>query len=194
MPIWKVCMRTSPDWSLRSRRTRQFTKNVLAYAKPVVALWNSGLLLPKWCVPTRCGKTIWAITRPFLSQTMYLFIARQFFYSVPDELIEAARIDGVSHAGAFFKIVCPMSKPLYATIAILAFTGTWNSYLVPATFINRIEKYTLVVGLQTVNMSFFQKTNLTMAGVVLLSFPVILFFIFNQKKFVQGVMSSGIKA
>jgi len=65
---------------------------------------------------------------------------------------------------------------------------------VPATFINRIEKYTLVVGLQTVNMSFFQKTNLTMAGVVLLSFPVILFFIFNQKKFVQGVMSSGIKA
>ncbi len=138
--------------------------------------------------------TIWAITLPFLSQTMYLFIARQFFYSVPDELIEAARIDGVSHAGAFFKIVCPMSKPLYATIAILAFTGTWNSYLVPATFINRIEKYTLVVGLQTVNMSFFQKTNLTMAGVVLLSFPVILFFIFNQKKFVQGVMSSGIKA
>jgi hypothetical protein len=65
---------------------------------------------------------------------------------------------------------------------------------VPATFINRIEKFTLVVGLQTVNMSFFQKTNLTMAGVVLLSFPVILFFIFNQKKFVQGVMSSGIKA
>ena len=145
--------------------------------------------MPKMYVPTRSGNTIWAITLPFLSQTMYLFIARQFFYSVPDELIEAARIDGVSHVGAFFKIVCPMSKPLYATI-----TGTSNSYLVPATFINRIEKYTLVVGLQTVNMSFFQKTNLTMAGVVLLSFPVILFFIFNQKKFVQGVMSSGIKA
>ena len=150
--------------------------------------------MPKMYVPTRSGNTIWAITLPFLSQTMYLFIARQFFYSVPDELIEAARIDGVSHVGAFFKIVCPMSKPLYATIEILAFTGTWNSYLVPASFINRIEKFTLVVGLQTVNMSFFQKTNLTMAGVVLLSFPVILFFIFNQKKFVQGVMSSGIKA
>ena len=125
---------------------------------------------------------------------MYLFIARQFFYSVPDELIEAARIDGVSHAGAFFKIVCPMSKPLYATIAILAFTGRWNSYLVPATFINRIEKYTLVVGLQTVNMSFFQKTNLTMAGVVLLSFRVILLFIVSQKKCVLGVMASGINA
>ena len=138
--------------------------------------------------------TIWAISLPFLSQTMYMFISRQFFYSVPDELIEAARIDGVSHAGAFARIVCPMAKPLFATIAILVFTGTWNSYLVPATFINNLDKYTLVVGLQTVNMTYFQKTNLTMAGVVLLSFPVILFFIINQKQFVEGIMSSGIKS
>lgn len=138
--------------------------------------------------------TIWAITLPFLSQTMYMFIARQFFYSVPIELIEAARIDGLGYIGSFFRIVCPISKPLFATISILSFTGTWNSYLVPATFINKVDKYTLVVGLQTVNMSYFQKTNLTMAGVVLLSFPVILFFIINQKQFVQGVMSSGIKA
>ncbi len=138
--------------------------------------------------------TIWAITLPFLSQTMYMFIARQFFYSVPIELIEAARIDGLGYIGSFFRIVCPMSKPLFATISILAFTGTWNSYLVPATFINKIDKYTLVVGLQTVNMAYFQKTNLTMAGVVLLSLPVILFFIINQKQFVKGVMSSGIKA
>ena len=74
------------------------------------------------------------------------------------------------------------------------FAWIWTENRKSYTFINRIEKYTLVVGLQTVNMSFFQKANLTMAGVVLLSFPVILFFIFNQKKFVQGVMSSGIKA
>lgn len=138
--------------------------------------------------------TIWAITLPFLSQTMYMFIARQFFFAIPGELIDAARIDGLNHAGSFFRIVCPMSKPLFATIAILTFTGTWNSYLVPATFINKVDKFTLVEGLQTVNMSYFQKTNLTMAGVVLLSFPVILFFAVNQKQFVQGVMSSGIKA
>lgn len=138
--------------------------------------------------------TIWAITLPFISQTLYLFIARQFFYSVPDELIEAARMDGVGHGGAFFFIVCPNAKPLFATISILAFTGTWNSYLVPATFLNKMDRFTLVVGLQTVNMAYFQKTNLTMAGVVLLSFPVILFFIVNQRQFVQGAMSSGIKA
>ena len=138
--------------------------------------------------------TIWAITLPFMSQTMFLFMARQFFFAVPGELLEAARIDGLGHAGVFARIVCPISKPLFASIAILNFTGTWNSYMVPATFINKVDKFTLVVGLQTVNMTYFQKTNLTLAGVVLLSFPVILFFICTQKEFVKGAMSSGIKA
>lgn len=137
--------------------------------------------------------TIGSIVLPFLSQTMFIFMSRQYFYSIPDELLEAARIDGLSHAGAFFRIVVPNAKTLFASIAILNFTGTWNSYLVPSTFINRVDKFTLVVGLQTVNMTYFQKTNLTMAGVVLLSFPVIIFFIFTQKYFVQGVVSSGIK-
>ena len=137
--------------------------------------------------------TIWAISLPFLSQTMFLFMARQYFFSIPNELIEAGRLDGLSHAGVFFRVVCPNAKSLFASIAILNFTSTWNSYLVPATFINRVEKFTLVVGLQTVNMTYFQKTNLTMAGVVLLSFPVILFFVFTQKHFVKGAVESGIK-
>ncbi len=142
----------------------------------------------------RLINTVWSITLPFISQTMFLFMSRQFFYSIPNELLEAARIDGVSHGGAYFKIVIPNAKALFASIAILNFTGTWNSYMVPATFLNKIEKFTLVVGLQTVNMTYFQKTNLTMAGVVLLSFPVILFFILTQKHFVEGAMASGIKA
>ncbi len=142
----------------------------------------------------RLINTVWSITLPFISQTIFLFMSRQFFYSVPNELLEAARIDGLGHAGAYFRIVIPNAKALFASIAILNFTGTWNSYMVPATFLNKIEKFTLVVGLQTVNMTYFQKTNLTMAGVVLLSFPVILFFIFTQKHFVEGAMASGIKA
>ena len=74
--------------------------------------------------------TVWAITLPFLSQTMFLFMARQFFFAVPNELLEAARIDRLSHACVFFRIVAPISKPLFASIAILNFTGTWNSYMV----------------------------------------------------------------
>lgn len=66
---------------------------------------------------------------------------------MPNELIEAARLDGLTHAGVFFRIVCPISKSLFASIAILNFTGTWNSYMVPATFINRVDKFTLVIRL-----------------------------------------------
>lgn len=91
-------------------------------------------------------------------------------------------------------LCCPFLAVLIATIAIFNFTGTWNSYLVPSTFISTLEKFVLVVGLQTVNNEHFQQENLTLAGVFLLSFPVIIFFMFTQKFFVQGIATSGIKS
>jgi multiple sugar transport system permease protein len=137
--------------------------------------------------------TLWSITLPFISQTIFIFISRQFFLTLPKELVEAARIDGLSHAGAFYRVVLPNSATLFTTIAILNFNGTWNSYLSPSTFINIKERLTLVVGLQMVNTAHFQRTSLTLAGIVLLSFPVLLFFLFTQKQFVQSVIVSGIK-
>lgn len=121
-------------------------------------------------------------------------MARQFFYGIPEELEEAARIDGLGRFGTYVRIVLPISSVLIATIAIFNFTGTWNSYLVPSTFISTLEKFVLVVGLQTVNNEHFQQENLTLAGVFLLSFPVIIFFMFTQKFFVQGIATSGIKS
>lgn len=97
-------------------------------------------------------------------------------------------------AVAGWLFVLPISGVLIATIAIFNFTGTWNSYLVPSTFISTLEKFVLVVGLQTVNNEHFQQENLTLAGVFLLSFPVIIFFMFTQKFFVQGIATSGIKS
>ena len=73
------------------------------------------------------------------------------FYGIPEELEEAARIDGLGRFGTYVRIVLPISGVLIATIAIFNFTGTWNSYLVPSTFISTLEKFVLVVGLQTVN-------------------------------------------
>ena len=148
----------------------------------------------KVIVATHLYNNLWGLIIPAVASPTAVFLVRQYYVGIPDAYMEAARIDGLSHAGVFARIVCPISKPLFASIAILNFTGTWNSYMVPATFINKVDKYTLVVGLQTVNMTYFQKTNLTLAGVVLLSFPVILFFICTQKEFVKGAMSSGIKA
>ena len=154
------------------------------------------VLLPQYIMMAKMGlvNTLFAITLPYLSQSMFIFMSRQFFYGIPEELEEAARIDGLGRFGTYFRIILPISGVLMATIAIFNFTGTWNSYLVPSTFISTQEKYVLVVGLQTVNNAHFQQENLTLAGVFLLAFPVIIFFMFTQRFFVQGIATSGIKS
>ena len=154
------------------------------------------VLLPQYIMMAKMGlvNTLFAITLPYLSQSMFIFMSRQFFYGIPEELEEAARIDGLGRFGTYFRIILPISGVLMATIAIFNFTGTWNSYLVPSTFISTQDKYVLVVGLQTVNNAHFQQENLTLAGIFLLAFPVIIFFMFTQRFFVQGIATSGIKS
>lgn len=133
------------------------------------------------------------ITVPFLFNSLYIFMARQFFLTIPKELEEAARVDGLSRAGIFFRIILPLTKPLITSIAIFSFSGTWNSYLIPATFIASRENFTLVVGLKTVKDLMFEQMNLTLAGVVLLSLPILIMFLILQRHFVEGIAATGIK-
>lgn len=137
--------------------------------------------------------TLSAITVPFLSQTIFIVISRQFFLGIPKELEEAARIDGLGRFGTYVRVVLPISGVLFVTIVIFNFAGTWNSYLIPSTYINTTSKYTLVVGLQTVNNSHFNRENLMLAGVFVLAFPVMFFFSFMQKYFIQGISRTGLK-
>jgi len=153
------------------------------------------ILIPVYVNMARLGwlNTIFALTVPYLYQCIYVFLMRQFFMSIPNELLEAARIDGLTKAGAFFKIVMPLAKPGLITMIILSFTGTWNSFLIPSIMVSRREMYVLIVGLNSVKNQFFERTNLIMAGVVLVTIPVILMFIIFQKQYVEGVATSGIK-
>ncbi|UUZ92536.1 carbohydrate ABC transporter permease [Paenibacillus sp. P25] len=107
------------------------------------------------------------LTVPFLYQCMYIFMMRQFFITVPNEFIEAARLDGLTKIGAFWRIVYPLAKSSLITMSILAFAGTWNSYLIPSTLTNIPDMYVLVVGLNSVKDMMFENTPLIMAGVVL---------------------------
>ena len=120
-------------------------------------------------------------------------MVRQFYLSIPDELIEAARVDGLGYIGSYFRVVLPLSGPLISTLAILNFTSCWNAYLVPSTFLAKTEKFTLAVGLNTIKAANFIRPNETLAGVVLLSFPVLIVFFFLQKGFIEGIANSGIK-
>jgi ABC-type sugar transport system, permease component len=137
--------------------------------------------------------TMLAITVPYLTNSLYIFMSKQFFATIPKEMEEAARIDGVSRAGIFFKIDFPLCKSLVVAIAIFSFTGTWNSYLIPATFLTTNTNFTLVVGLKTVKDVMFDKMNLTLAGVILLSLPILVIFWILQKHFVEGIATSGLK-
>ncbi len=137
--------------------------------------------------------TLTGLILPFIYNCLYIFMARQFFLTIPKEIEEAASIDGLNKAKTFFKIIVPLSGNIITTIVILNFTSTWNSYLVPATFISDKSKYLLVVGLRTVNDQFFTRPNLVMAGVILTTLPVLLLFLRYQKYFVQGIATTGLK-
>jgi multiple sugar transport system permease protein len=153
------------------------------------------ILIPVYVNMAQLGwlNTMLALTVPYLYQCIYVFLMRQFFMSVPNELLEAARIDGLTKAGAFFKIVMPLAKSGIITMIILSFTGTWNSFLIPSTMISRREMYVLIVGLNSVKNQFFERTNIIMAGVVLVTIPVIIMFMLFQKQYVEGVATSGLK-
>jgi multiple sugar transport system permease protein len=153
------------------------------------------ILIPVYVNMARLGwlNTMLALTVPYLYQCIYVFLMRQFFMSVPNELLEAARIDGLTKAGAFFRIVMPLAKPGLITMIILSFTGTWNSFLIPSIMIDRREMYVLIVGLNSVKDQFFERTNIIMAGVVLVTIPVIIMFMLFQKQYVEGVATSGLK-
>lgn len=153
------------------------------------------ILIPVYVNMAKLGwlNTFWALTIPFLYQCLYIFMLRQFFISVPNDFIEAARIDGLSKMGAFWRIVYPLARSPLITVAILTFAGTWNSYLIPSTLANTPKMYVLVVGLNSVKDAVFENTPLIMAGVVLSTLPILIFFFLFQKQYIEGISSSGIK-
>lgn len=130
---------------------------------------------------------------PFLFQGFLVFMMRQSFVTFPDEILEAAKLDGLSTAGAFFRIVLPNSKTAITTQIIYSVTGTWNFVTWGATFINKKEMYILPQGLNTLKNTYYSIPNLTMAGVVVMTVPMIVIFFLLQKQFVQGSLTSGVK-
>jgi len=153
------------------------------------------ILIPVYITMSKIGwlNTFASLTVPYLYQCLYIFLMRQFISTIPNELLEAARIDGLSKFGAFFRIIIPLIKPAFATTIIISFTNTWNSYLIPSTFINQEKMYTLVQGLNSAKDQFFDRLNVTMAGVVLTTIPVVIVFLLFQKYYIEGVASTGIK-
>jgi multiple sugar transport system permease protein len=129
----------------------------------------------------------------FFGVAYYIFLLRQFFASIPQELSEAARIDGAGEFRIYWSIVMPLAKPALATVAVFQFIRSWTDYLGPLIYLNDQKLYTLQLGLQQYSSQYGREWGLLMAAAVLISLPPIMIFFFTQRTFVQGVTLTGIK-
>ena len=123
----------------------------------------------------------------FFGSAFNIFLIRQFYLGVPNELIEAAKIDGASHVYIWSRIMIPLAKPAIATVAIFSFNGAWNDFLGPLLYINDDTLYTLQLGLQVFKGQLDTQWNYLMAGSLLVLLPVIIIFFIFQKYFIEGM-------
>lgn len=124
---------------------------------------------------------------------MGVFLMRQFFVSIPNELLEAARIDGLSEYGIWQKLMLPLSKPAIATLCITSFTFEWNDFMGPLIYLSSQKKKTIQLMLRMFNTQYSSNYAQIMAAATVALIPVLILFVFLQRYFVEGVASSGIK-
>ena len=122
-----------------------------------------------------------------------VFLMRQFMFSIPDELIEAAKIDGASEWKTYWKVVLPLARPGLAALGIFTFMNVWNSFLWPIIVLNTAELYTLPVGLKTLQDANLADFKLLMSGAAIAAIPMIIIFIIFQRHFVKGLTLGGVK-
>jgi len=138
--------------------------------------------------------TILPLTVPtFLGSAFFTFLLRQFYRSIPTDLLEAARLDGCGELGIWARIMMPLSRPALAVVGLFTFIGSWNDFLGPLIYLMDEDKYTLSIGLAMFQGQYGSDWGQMMAMATLMTLPIILLFFFTQKTFIQGVKLSGIK-
>jgi len=159
-------------------------------------------IIPSYLVLSKFGEmnkafgldTYFALIAPFLASAFGVFLLRQSFLQIPNELEDAATLDGCGRLGFLWRIVVPLSRPGLATLALFAFMGNWNGYLWPLIVTNSNEMRTVQIGLSYfVGQEGASQWGLLMAAAVFVSLPVVILYLIVQKQFVQGIAATGIK-
>ena len=153
------------------------------------------ILVPMYIFLAHLGwiDTYQGLTIPFLLTPFMIFLSRQFFRGLPSDLEDAGKIDGLGHFGLFFRVFLPLSRSLLAAETILTFQGNWNSFMWPVLLETKSFMYTLPIGLNSFYGQYADYWNSVLAGVILLSLPMIIVFLIFQKQFVKGIAMTGIK-
>ena len=129
----------------------------------------------------------------FAENAFFVFLFRQFFMTMGQDIIDAGRIDGCSFVGLFWRIIVPNAKPVFAVVAIYIIQNNWNSFLLPMIYLTDRAKYTLALGLRLFNEQYYSQTHLLMAASVFVVIPIVILFFFMQRYFIQGVVFTGSK-
>ena len=133
------------------------------------------------------------IVPTFLGDAFYIFLLRQFFLTIPEELSEAARLDGCSELGLFWRIIVPLSAPALATVALFQFIASWNDFNGPLLYLSDPQKFPLAYGLEQFVSSYSSQTHLLLAAAVLFTLPMMGLFLLAQRTFLRGIATTGLK-
>jgi multiple sugar transport system permease protein len=166
----------------------------LAYIATIAVPWQV-YMVPQFIMMKKIGlaDTHMAIILLQAFTAFGVFLLRQFYVSIPEELSEAARIDGLSEYGIYFKIMLPLSKPALATLTIFTFVNTWNDFMGPMLYLNSTKLKTIQLGLRMFISQYDAEYSLIMAASVASVIPIIAVFLFTQKFFIEGIATSGLK-
>ena len=161
-----------------------------------VTLIPNYLLIRGTIIPLPGGtwiNTYWALTVPFMANAFSIFLLRQFFAQIPDELWDAARIDGCDHLRFLVQIVMPISKAPIMTVLLFGFTASWNAFQWPLLVTTRDTWRPLMVGLYGFVQEAGPYTHWLMAGAVITIIPILIVYFLTQKQFTQGIATTGLK-
>lgn len=166
----------------------------LAYIATIAMPWQV-YMVPQFIMMRKMGLNdkLLAIICLQAFSAFGVFMMKQFYEGIPDDLCEAARIDGMSEYKIYAKIMLPLSKPALSTLVIFTFVATWNDYLGPLIYLRSQEKKTIQLGLRMFINQYSSDYGLIMAGSVLSLIPVLIMFLLLQQYFVEGVASTGLK-
>ncbi len=152
-------------------------------------------IIPRFMLFKSIGlyNNLWAIILPGWFSTTAIFMLRQFYMGLPNDLMEAAKIDGAGHVRIFAQILTPLTKPAMVSLTVLACISNWNEYMSPLIFLVKEELYTVSMAIRWYMQDELRRDELTMAAATSAIIPIVILFVFSQKYFVEGIATSGVK-
>jgi multiple sugar transport system permease protein len=153
-------------------------------------------MIPRFWLTRELGlyDSHWAIIAPtFLGNAFFIFLLRQFFLTIPEELFEAARLDGLGQWGLFQRIALPLVWPAVVSVALFQFIEAWNDFSSPLLYLNDPDKFPLAYSLERFVSSYSDQTHLLLAAAVLFTLPPLVLFFWTQRTFVRGISTTGLK-